>query len=88
MTLLSILDYGIRDEGQTSEEALAQTVERARLAEHLGYHRFWVAEHHNVPAFTSSAPEMLMMHLLNPNNTDSYWVGWHYVTTLQPAESS
>lgn len=65
MTLLSILDYGIRDEGQTSEEALAQTVERARLAEHLGYHRFWVAEHHNVPAFTSSAPEMLMMHLLN-----------------------
>lgn len=65
MTVFSVLDYGIRDEGVTTAEALSGTIRLAQRAEALGFHRFWVAEHHNVPAFTCSAPEIMMMHLLH-----------------------
>ena len=40
--------------------ALAETIETARQAEHLGYSRFWVAEHHGMPAIASSAPAVLI----------------------------
>lgn len=62
---LGILDYAQIDEGSNEKEALEQTVELAQLAESLGYTRFWMAEHHNVPAFAGSSPEMIMMHLAN-----------------------
>ena len=42
---LSILDYAIVDEGKTAIEAIEESVELARLAEKLGYSRFWMAEH-------------------------------------------
>src|SRR5699024_1339071 len=51
------------DEGTSAQKALQHTVELAQLAESLGYERFWMAEHHNVPAFASSSPELIMMHL-------------------------
>ena len=57
---LSILDYAIVDEGKTAIEAIEESVELARLAEKLGYGRFWMAEHHQVPALASSSPELLM----------------------------
>lgn len=60
-----ILDYAQIDEGSSASEALNNTVELAQLAESLGYERFWIAEHHNVPAFASSSPELVMMHLAN-----------------------
>jgi len=62
---LGILDYAQIDEGKHAVDALEETVELATLADKLGYSRFWMAEHHNVPAFASSSPEMLMMHLAN-----------------------
>lgn len=62
---LGILDYAQIDEGSNAKEALEQTVELAQLAESLGYSRFWMAEHHNVPAFASSSPEMMIMHIAN-----------------------
>ncbi len=65
MLKLGILDYAQIDEGSSAKEALSNTVELAQLAEALGYGRFWVAEHHDVPAFASSAPELVMMHLAN-----------------------
>lgn len=43
----SILDQSIINPGEQPSEALRNTVELAQLAEKLGYHRFWVAEHHN-----------------------------------------
>ncbi|MGA5880182.1 LLM class flavin-dependent oxidoreductase [Streptomyces cellulosae] len=46
-------------EGHTAPEALRDTVELAREAERLGYHRFWVAEHHGVPGVAGSAPTVL-----------------------------
>lgn len=60
---LGILDYAQIDEGSNALEALNNSVELAQLAESLGYNRFWMAEHHNVPAFASSSPELVMMRL-------------------------
>src|SRR5699024_8543253 len=39
-----------------------------KLAETVGYERFWIAEHHNVPAFVSSAPELTMMRLADASD--------------------
>lgn len=57
---LSVLDLASVYEGMTHGEALAQTIETARAAERLGYRRFWVAEHHGMPAIASSAPPVLI----------------------------
>jgi luciferase family oxidoreductase group 1 len=55
-----VLDLASVYEGMTHSEALAQTIETARLADDLGYRRFWVAEHHGMPAVASSAPPVLI----------------------------
>jgi luciferase family oxidoreductase group 1 len=47
----------------TPAAALANSVELARHVERLGYHRHWVAEHHNMPGIASSSPAVLMSHL-------------------------
>jgi len=60
---LGVLDYAHIDEGMNAQTALQHTVLLAQLAESLGYKRFWIAEHHNVPAFASSSPELIMMRL-------------------------
>ena len=70
---LSILDYAIVDEGKTAIEAIEESTELACLAEKLGYSRFWMAEHHQVPALASSSPELLMLHLLQ--NTEKIQIG-------------
>jgi luciferase family oxidoreductase group 1 len=57
---LSVLDLASVYEGMTHAEALAQTIETAKVAETLGYDRFWVAEHHGMPAVASSAPAVLI----------------------------
>ena len=62
---LSILDYAQIDEGKDAYQAFHHTIQLAKMAERYGYSRFWMAEHHDVPAFASSSPEMMMMHLLN-----------------------
>jgi luciferase family oxidoreductase group 1 len=60
---LSVLDLSPVAAGTTSGEALRHTTELARRTEELGYQRFWVAEHHNMPAIASSAPAVLIAHL-------------------------
>ncbi|PTE74606.1 LLM class flavin-dependent oxidoreductase [Staphylococcus devriesei] len=70
---LSILDYALIDEGKNAEQALQDTTRLAKLADQLGYHRFWLTEHHDVPAFAGSSPELLMLHLLN--HTESIKLG-------------
>ncbi|ASK61534.1 LLM class flavin-dependent oxidoreductase [Virgibacillus phasianinus] len=69
MISLNILDYSPIDEGVNSRGALLQTTELAKLAEDLGYKRFWVAEHHQVFSVAGSTPEMLMMHLASSTDT-------------------
>ncbi|MGW0752432.1 LLM class flavin-dependent oxidoreductase [Streptomyces sp. NPDC002587] len=56
---LSILDRSRTREGRPVPEALRDTVDLARTAEELGYHRFWVSEHHSVPGIAGSAPTVL-----------------------------
>lgn len=57
---LSVLDLASVYEGMTHGEALRQTIATAQEAEKLGYGRFWVAEHHGMPAIASSAPPVLI----------------------------
>ncbi|MFG3056889.1 LLM class flavin-dependent oxidoreductase [Kitasatospora sp. NPDC048239] len=57
---LSVLDLAPVLVGQTTAEALHDSVALARAAEELGYHRYWVAEHHNAPGAASSAPAVLI----------------------------
>ncbi|MGW5852336.1 LLM class flavin-dependent oxidoreductase [Streptomyces sp. NPDC055254] len=56
---LSILDRSRTREGYDAPRALRDTVDLARVAEDLGYHRFWVSEHHSVPGVAGSAPTVL-----------------------------
>ncbi|WP_043496815.1 MsnO8 family LLM class oxidoreductase [Georgenia sp. SUBG003] len=56
---LSLLDRSRTRAGEPDALALLSTIERARLAEELGYHRFWVAEHHGVPGIAGGSPAVL-----------------------------
>ena len=60
---LSVLDLATVSGGGTSRDALLATTELARRADELGYARFWVAEHHAMPAVASTAPAVLIAHL-------------------------
>ncbi len=60
---LSVLDLATVGTGQSTSDALAATVDLARAADRLGYTRFWVAEHHNMPAVASTNPPVLIAHL-------------------------
>lgn len=62
---LSVLDYGLIDYGKTASDAIQETILLSQEAERLGYHQFWVAEHHGVKAFSISNPELMIMHLAN-----------------------
>jgi luciferase family oxidoreductase group 1 len=57
---LSVLDQSPIGSGRTSQDALQETLDLARLAERLGYTRYWVAEHHNSGSLAGSAPEILI----------------------------
>ena len=58
--LLSVLDQSPIAEGSTGAEALHNTLDLARLADGLGYHRYWVAEHHGGPMLAGPSPEVLI----------------------------
>ncbi|WP_461031036.1 MsnO8 family LLM class oxidoreductase, partial [Streptomyces sparsus] len=58
-TPLSVLDRSLVRAGEQPGSALRDTVRFARDVEGLGYHRFWVAEHHGVPGIAGSAPTVL-----------------------------
>ena len=55
-----MLDQSPIPEGLTGVDALRNTIELARLADRLGYHRYWVAEHHGGPMLAGPAPEVLI----------------------------
>lgn len=60
---LSVLDLAPVPSGSTETAALRDSLELARVTEELGYHRFWVAEHHGMPGVASSAPAVLLAHV-------------------------
>ena len=60
---LSVLDLSILNEGGSSGESLSATTALATRADELGYERFWVAEHHNMPSVACTSPPVLIAHL-------------------------
>jgi luciferase family oxidoreductase group 1 len=60
---LSVLDLAPVGSGQTTTDALHASVALARQAEELGYHRYWVAEHHNMPGIASTSPAVMIAHV-------------------------
>jgi luciferase family oxidoreductase group 1 len=57
---LSVLDQSPVSEGMTGSDALRNTIDLARLTDGLGYHRYWVAEHHGGPSLAGPSPEVLI----------------------------
>jgi len=57
---LSVLDQSPVREGGTAAEALRDTIALAEATEKLGYKRFWVAEHHSLPGFAGTSPEIMV----------------------------
>jgi luciferase family oxidoreductase group 1 len=60
---LSVLDVSPVSSGSDGAQALRNTLQLARLADRLGYERYWLAEHHNLPSIASSAPEIMIGHV-------------------------
>lgn len=63
MQNFSLLDLSPVPEGSSVSAALANTLDLARHAEDLGFHRFWLAEHHNMPGIASAATAVVIGHV-------------------------
>jgi luciferase family oxidoreductase group 1 len=59
----SVLDLAPINQGETATEAFRNSVRLAQHAEALGYHRFWLAEHHNMPGIASAATAVVIGHV-------------------------
>ncbi|MDM5336156.1 LLM class flavin-dependent oxidoreductase [Fictibacillus enclensis] len=59
----SVLDLSPIGDGSTPADSFRNTLELARLAEKLGYNRYWLAEHHNMPFIASSATSVVISHV-------------------------
>jgi luciferase family oxidoreductase group 1 len=57
---LSVLDQSTASKGRTEDAAIRETLALARHCDALGYHRYWVSEHHNTGNIVGTAPEILM----------------------------
>ena len=69
LPILSVLDLAPVVLGSSPSEALANSLELCRHVERLGFHRYWVAEHHNMPGIASSSPPVLIAHLAAGTST-------------------
>ncbi|WGI23034.1 LLM class flavin-dependent oxidoreductase [Amylibacter sp. IMCC11727] len=69
MLQFSLLDLSPIPEGKTEADALANTVKLAQAAERFGYHRYWMAEHHNMPGIASAATSVVIGHVAGATNT-------------------
>jgi luciferase family oxidoreductase group 1 len=68
MTILSVLDLALVNEGGTPREALQRSLDLAQHAETWGYRRFWLAEHHNHDVIASSATSVVIGHIAAGTN--------------------
>src|SRR5882724_2354637 len=57
---LSVLDQSTASKGRAQDTAIRETLALARHCDALGYHRYWVSEHHNSDSIVGTAPEILM----------------------------
>jgi luciferase family oxidoreductase group 1 len=68
MVPLSVLDLAPITEGSDAGQALRNSLDLARQAEALGYRRFWMAEHHNLPGIASAATAVALAHVAAGTN--------------------
>ncbi len=66
---LSVLDLAPINEGGTAQDSFKTSVALAQTAEKAGFHRYWFAEHHNMPGIASSATSVIIGHVANATNT-------------------
>src|SRR6476646_12146208 len=69
MIPFSILDLSPIQKGATAADALRNTLELAQHAERLGYQRYWLAEHHNMPGIASAATALVIGHVAGGTKT-------------------
>ena len=69
MVPLSVLDLSPIVEGGDAAQALRHTLDLARHAERWGYHRYWLAEHHNMPGIASAATSVVIGHVAGGTTT-------------------
>jgi luciferase family oxidoreductase group 1 len=69
MQHFSLLDLSPVPEGKTTADALANSVALARAAENAGYHRYWLAEHHNMAGIASAATAVVIGHVAAATRT-------------------
>jgi len=69
MTTLSVLDLSPVTEGSTAAQSLRNTLDLARHAETLGFHRYWLAEHHNMAGIASAATSVVIAHVAAGTST-------------------
>lgn len=69
MIPLSVLDLAPVPEGSDVSQSLKNTLDLARHAERLGYNRFWLAEHHNMPGIASAATSVVINHVAAGTST-------------------
>jgi luciferase family oxidoreductase group 1 len=69
MTAFSVLDLSPIVEGGDARRALLETTDLARAAERLGFTRFWLAEHHNMPGIASAATAVVLAHVAAATRT-------------------
>lgn len=85
---LSILDRAntrmVNGRMNDTADVFAQLTTRAQAAEQLGYHRFWVAEHHSVPGIAGSAPTLLAAHLASATSSIRIGTGGIMVPSHRP----
>ncbi|MFF1459487.1 MsnO8 family LLM class oxidoreductase [Streptomyces sp. NPDC058330] len=81
---LSFLDRSRTRKGHDAPQALRDTVRLARTAEELGYHRFWVSEHHSVPGVAGSAPTVLAAAVAAATSTIRVGTGGVMLPNHQP----
>lgn len=61
---LSILDVATTGKGYSAAEAIANSIALAKFADQRGFARYWVAEHHGMPAVSTSSPAMMLARLI------------------------
>lgn len=83
-TRFSVLDRSRTREAHTAPRALRDTVDLARRIEALGYHRFWVSEHHSVPGVAGSAPTVLAAAVAAATSTIRVGTGGVMLPNHQP----
>jgi luciferase family oxidoreductase group 1 len=69
MIPLSVLDLSPVGEGSDVSQSLKNTLDLARHAERLGYKRYWLAEHHNMPGIASAATSVVIGHVAGGTST-------------------